>query len=114
LINDFGCEIYATKGTYEILTSMGLEVNLSEKFLAGQNSSISLIANKKIDLVLNTTSGEEHINEEAKLRLACLRQDIPCITSLFAMTKLIKAIASKADKEKIIVRSLQQIGDNND
>ena len=114
LINDFGCEIYATKGTYEILTSMGLEVNLSEKFLTGQNSSISLIANKKIDLVLNTTSGEEHINEEAKLRLACLRQDVPCITSLFAMTKLIKAIASKADKEKIIVRSLQQIGSYND
>ena len=69
---------------------------------------------QKIDLVLNTTSGEEHINEEAKLRLACLRQDVPCITSLFAMTKLIKAIASKADKEKIIVRSLQQIGSYND
>ena len=114
--------LYATKGTYDLLKDAGIKgVKLSEKFLTGHKNSISLISDKKIDLVLNTTSGEEHITEEAKLRLACLRNDVPCITSLFAIKTMVRALNIKpgffnrsVNLKHVNVKSLQEIREEND
>ena len=53
IANELKLPIYATEGTAEMLGDVGIRCIRVEKTEGGKNSAISLIVDKKVDLVIN-------------------------------------------------------------
>ena len=72
----------ATKGTAKVLRSNGVKVKLVEKCGEGRKDLLKLIEEDKIDLIINTPSGERSQSDMRAMRAAAILHNIPCITTL--------------------------------
>ncbi len=94
LIN-LGFSVMATDGTRNVLREHGLNVELVLKLHEGRPHVLDAIKNKKIQLIINTPSGEEAQTDARLIRRTALTYKIPIITTIAGAKAAAAAIRSQ-------------------
>ncbi|MCG3177174.1 MAG: Carbamoyl-phosphate synthase large chain [Candidatus Omnitrophica bacterium] len=81
-LNELGYELVATEGTAKILQAEGIPVRSLKKLQEGSPNVADLIQERKIDLIINTPSGEKPRQDEVKIRSMAVSRGVPCVTTL--------------------------------
>jgi carbamoyl-phosphate synthase large subunit len=110
---DLGFTVLATAGTAETLRRHGIAVTEVAKHFeataAGERTSLDLIRDGEIDLVLNTPYGNSGPRIDGyEIRSAAVSRDIPCITTVQGVTAAVLGIEALI-RGDIDVRPLQQL-----
>ena len=133
-LSDLGFDLVATSGTARALRAMGLPAQIVPKVGEGRPDVVDLIAQGKVDLVINTpSSGQGEKNASAapplpptaedrgvhlafngkrtvgyRIRTAALDHHVPYVTTLIALQATVAAIRSLRSGQ-LPVHSLQEI-----
>ncbi len=93
-IDDAGIKIYATEGTANAISQLGIDVVEVPK-LADNNATIQLLESGKIDYIIYTGAGHRSsVKDYINLHRRALQLSIACLTSLDTANALIDIIAS--------------------
>jgi carbamoyl-phosphate synthase large subunit len=113
---DLGFEILATQGTAEVLRRNGIDARVVRKHYEGtgpdgEPTTVQLIADGEIDLIVNTPHGSTTIGGSIRtdgyeIRTAAVLASIPCITTVQGLGAAVQGIEAMRAGE-ITVRSLQ-------
>ena len=101
-----GFKLLATRGTKAALNEAGIACELVNKVLEGQPHIVDIIKNDEIDLIVNTTSGEQAIADSYTLRRAALQHNVAYTTTVAGATATLMAL-EYCDGE--VVRSVQEL-----
>lgn len=128
---DLGFEIYATEGTARMLKAIGVPAKTVAKVGEGRPDVVDLIAQGKIDLVVNTHSASEgrkdtpigyklpsHARQREifldfedrrtvgyRIRTTALKRHVPYITTLAALRAAVAAVRSQKKGKKMNISS---------
>jgi carbamoyl-phosphate synthase large subunit len=91
---DLGFSVMATSGTRLALKDAGLDVELVLKLHEGRPHVLDAIKNQKIQLIINTPSGEEAHTDARLIRRTALAYKIPIITTIAGAKATVAAILS--------------------
>lgn len=105
-LHRMGFTLYATEGTAVALEKMGLPVTNVQKANAAEDNTVELIASGKVSLVINTPLGPQAHKDQAAMRAAAIRHNVPLITTMSAAQAAVNGIRALRQKE-LKVRSLQ-------
>ncbi len=97
VVKDFielGFQVLATDGTRSVLREHGLDVALVLKLHEGRPHVLDAMKNKKIQLIINTPSGEEAQTDARLIRRTALTYKIPIITTIAGAKATAAAIRS--------------------
>lgn len=97
VVKDFielGFQVVATDGTRAILREHGLNVELVLKLHEGRPHVLDAMKNQKIQLIINTPSGEEAQTDARLIRRTALTYKIPIITTIAGAKATAAAIRS--------------------
>ena len=103
---ELGFDIVATEGTRKVLKENGLEVELVLKLHEGRPHVIDWIKNEKIQLIINTPSGEEARADGRLIRRTALSYKIPIVTTI-AGAKATAAAIHSLQSQPLEVKALQ-------
>ena len=101
-----GFRILATGGTLKVLHDAGIEADRINKVLEGRPHIVDAIANRQVQLVFNTTSGDKALSDSRSLRQAALAAKIPYYTTLSGALAAADAIGAMV-KGELGVEALQ-------
>jgi carbamoyl-phosphate synthase large subunit len=91
---DLGFSVMATEGTRRTLQQHGLDVELVLKLHEGRPHVLDAIKNHKIQLIINTPSGEDAHTDARLIRRTALTYRIPIITTVAGAKATVAAIRS--------------------
>jgi carbamoyl-phosphate synthase large subunit len=103
---ELGFSIIATEGTRKTLLEHRLEVELVLKLHEGRPHILDAIKNEKVQLIINTPSGEEAQADGRLIRRTALAYKIPIITTIAGAKATASAIRSLQSQE-LSVKALQ-------
>ena len=106
-LSELGFRLCATEGTREALAGAGLEADRVFKVNEGSPNAVDRMEAGEIQLVINTPLGGESHYDEAAIRAAALRLQIPCLTTLSAAAAAVEGIRARRD-EATGVAALQE------
>ncbi|MBD2627522.1 carbamoyl-phosphate synthase large subunit [Trichormus variabilis] len=89
-----GFTVMATQGTRQVLQEQGLEIQSVLKLHEGRPHVLDAIKNQKIQLIINTPSGEEAHTDARLIRRTALAYKIPIITTIAGAKATVAAIRS--------------------
>jgi carbamoyl-phosphate synthase large subunit len=107
-LTGLGLSLVATRGTAAFLAGEGLQVDPVFKVNEGSPSVVDLIREGRIQLIINTPLGRESFFDEAAIRRAAIRHQVPCITTLEGATAAASGIEAFR-RHRVEVRSLQEM-----
>ncbi len=88
-----GFRIVATSGTAAALARAGVPVGQVYKIGEGGPHILELIADDRIDMIINTfTKGRHQERDGFKIRRAAVEQNIPCLTSLDTAAAILEVL----------------------
>lgn len=108
-LKKIGFELIATYGTALRLREVGLECEIVFKVNEGRPNVTDLIKQGEISLIINTPLGKTSHYDEKAIRKTALQYNIPLVTTMTGADALVEAIMSKINRQKVEVRSLQEI-----
>ncbi|HON08496.1 MAG TPA: carbamoyl-phosphate synthase large subunit, partial [Verrucomicrobiota bacterium] len=82
LFVDLGFNIIATSGTADVLEKAGIKVQRIFKINEGRPNTLDYLINKKINLVINTPTGQTPRADEVKIRTTAVYTNTPIMTTL--------------------------------
>ncbi len=89
---DLEISLIATKGTHEFLKAHGIECSVVKKVIEGRPNIIDFIKNGEIQLVINTTFGENEIKQSYSIRRESLVGNVPYFTTISGAQAAVEAI----------------------
>jgi len=101
-----GFKVKATKGTKELLEKNGVPAELAIKMLDGRPNITDDIANKQVNLVINTPVGRASKYDDGYIRKAAIKHKIPYITTIAAAKAAVEGIEAVGSKG-IEIKALQ-------
>jgi carbamoyl-phosphate synthase large subunit len=113
---DLGFEIWATRGTGEVLRRNGVRATIVRKHSDGpgpdgEPTIVERILDGQVDLIVNTPFGgpAQHgfRRDGYEIRTAAVRRAIPCITTVQGLWAAVQGIEA-IDRDEVGVRSLQE------
>ncbi|HUC57332.1 MAG TPA: carbamoyl-phosphate synthase large subunit [Streptosporangiaceae bacterium] len=113
---DLGFEIWATRGTGEVLRRNGVHATIVRKHSDGRGPDgeptiVDRILDGQVDLVINTPfgwPGEPGPRRDGyEIRTAAVRRGLPCVTTMAGLAAVVQGIEAIMRNE-VGVRSLQQ------
>ncbi|WP_066710542.1 carbamoyl-phosphate synthase large subunit [Celeribacter ethanolicus] len=105
-LSDLGFEIIATRGTAKFLKENGVESKVVNKVYEGRPNIVDMMKDGDIALVLNTTEGNQALEDSREIRSVALYDKIPYFTTAAASHAAAMAIKARLEGE-IEVLSLQ-------
>jgi carbamoyl-phosphate synthase large subunit len=102
-----GFSIVATRGTAQILSRAGVMARVVNKVTDGSPHSVDMLKEGQIDLVVNTTSGEQAIKDSYSIRRQTVLSGIAYFTTMAAAAAAVAAIED-AREGALSVCSLQE------
>ncbi|MEC9344899.1 MAG: carbamoyl-phosphate synthase large subunit [Pseudomonadota bacterium] len=91
-LTGMGYRIVATHGTARFLTDRGIACKPINKVLEGRPHIVDAIKNREVQLVINTTDGEQAIKDSASLRRTALHERVPYYTTAAGAWAAVKAL----------------------
>ncbi|MCK5706543.1 MAG: carbamoyl-phosphate synthase large subunit [Candidatus Aureabacteria bacterium] len=107
MFQDMGFNIIATEGTKNFLTENEVNSEFVYKIQDGRPHILDAIANKKIQLVVNTPSGKESQHDDSYIRKGAIKHKIPYITTTAAALAAAKGIQARKQGD-VGVKSIQE------
>ena len=107
---ELGFTIIATGGTTKYLREQGITVEYVKKVHEGRPHIVDAMKNGGVQLVFNTTSGKQSLNDSFSLRRTALTQKIPYFTTAAAARACVQAL-KELSKDDYQVESLQSIAE---
>jgi carbamoyl-phosphate synthase large subunit len=113
---DLGFEIWATRGTGEVLRRNGVRATIVRKHSDGpgpdgEPTIVERILDGQVDLIVNTPFGgpaqRGFRRDGYEIRTAAVRRAIPCITTVQGLWAAVQGIEA-IDRDEVGVRSLQE------
>lgn len=104
---NLGFAVMATEGTRRVLQEHGLDVELVLKLHEGRPHVLDAIKNHRVQLIINTPSGEEAQSDGRLIRRTALAYKIP-ITTTIAGAKAIVAAIRALQNTTLDVRIIQE------
>jgi carbamoyl-phosphate synthase large subunit len=113
---DLGFEIWATRGTGEVLRRNGVHATIVRKHSDGpgpdgEPTIVERILDGQVDLIVNTPFGgpaqRGFRRDGYEIRTAAVRRAIPCITTVQGLWAAVQGIEA-IDRDEVGVRSLQE------
>ena len=101
-----GFELYATKGTADMLQSVDIPVTAVNKISDGSPHTADLVASGKVQLVVSTPLGSQAYADGQALRFASIRYGVMLVTTLTGAAATVAGIR-ELQRRHIGVRSLQ-------
>ena len=109
LFAECGFKILATGSTYDVITAAGIQAEKVKKLYEGRPNILDLITNGDIDLIINSPSGKESVNDDSYLRKAAIKAKVPYMTTMAAARATTKGIHYVQQNGNGEVKSLQEI-----
>ena len=106
VLSERGFRIVSTKGTAAHLTEAGIQCQAVNKVLEGHPHIVDMIKNDEIDLIINTTAGEQAISDSYTLRASALHHHVTYTTTLAGATAAVMALK---DASASAIRRLQDL-----
>jgi carbamoyl-phosphate synthase large subunit len=103
---ELGFHVVSTEGTRKALREQGVEVELVLKLHEGRPNIMDAIKNEKIQLIINTPSGEEAKADGRLIRRTALSYKIPIVTTIAGAQATTAAIRS-LQSQTLSVKALQ-------
>ena len=91
-------KLFATGRTADTLNAENITCEKINKVTQGSPHIVEYLDDKKIDIVINTTSGKKSIEDSKSLRRSALNNTIPYFTTLAGAIACTEAIASMKSK----------------
>lgn len=104
---ELGFKIYATEGTHNYLVSNGVESTRVLKISEGRPNIDDLLANKEIQIVINTSDNKSSKDDAKKIREKVVRLAIPYFTTISGTKGALKAIKELKKSSPYKARALQ-------
>jgi carbamoyl-phosphate synthase large subunit len=113
---DLGFEIWATRGTAEVLRRNGVRATIVRKHSdgagpGGEPDIVAQILDGQVDLIVNTPFGPPGQSgprlDGYEIRTAAVRRGIPCVTTVQGLAAAVQGIEA-ITRGEVGVRSLQQ------
>ncbi|MET3698052.1 carbamoyl-phosphate synthase large subunit [Bacillus oleivorans] len=109
-LHQLGFQLFATKGTAEMLESVGLPVKEVEKIGQSGPTLLDEIRQNQVQIVINTlTKGKQPERDGFRIRRESVENGIPCLTSLDTAEALIRVIESMTFSTIGLTRSKQKL-----
>ncbi|WP_374298110.1 carbamoyl-phosphate synthase large subunit, partial [Sphingomonas sp.] len=93
-LSEMGFSILATRGTAAAIQDAGLPVATVNKVLEGRPHCVDKILSGEIQLVINTTSGAQAVNDSFDIRRSALTHNVPHYTTVAGARAAVHAIAA--------------------
>ncbi len=106
---DLGFSLVATRGTAKVLEAAGVPVDRVSKVGQGRPDVGDLLKNEQIDLIVNTTEGNQSIRDSAIIRRLALLNKVCYTTTLAAGEAYAIAIRYRREQHREQVRTLQAL-----
>ncbi|HEY9655290.1 MAG TPA: carbamoyl phosphate synthase large subunit, partial [Crinalium sp.] len=103
---ELGFHVVSTEGTRKALREHGVTVDLVLKLHEGRPNVMDAIKNEKIQLIINTPSGEEAKADGRLIRRTALSYKIPIVTTI-AGAKATTAAIRSLQSQSLSVKALQ-------
>ena len=103
---DLGFNIIATRGTAKYLEQHNITVKTINKVSEGRPHLVDAIKDGLVNIIFNTTEGEQSIKESFSLRRAALSAHIPYYTTIAGSKAATEAIVA-INKDELTVKSIQ-------
>jgi carbamoyl-phosphate synthase large subunit len=104
---DFGFKLIATEGTYKALSANNIAVSRVGKIGEGDRTILDLMTKGKINLIINTPSGQRGQSDMKPIRSLAAVHGIPCITTIPGAQAAVGGVESRL-KSDFIVKSIQE------
>ena len=104
---ELGFDLVATEGTCHALRACGIACDMVYKVGQGEPTSLNLIRQGKIQLIVNTPWGKVSRTHEYEIGRVALAHNVPYITTLSGASAAMRGIRATQNKT-IVVRSLQE------
>ncbi len=108
---DMGFTVIATRGTASFLQQKGLDVGTVNKVREGRPHIVDMLKDNRIALVINTTEGNQSIEDSFTIRRTALLGKIPYYTTIAGAKAAAQAIAAMKTGSGLEVRSIQSYFD---
>jgi carbamoyl-phosphate synthase large subunit len=105
---DMGFKLVATHGTADVLEAAGMQVERVFAVKEGRPNVVDLIKSDRIQLIVNTPSGQMSVFDEAAIRRAAVSARVPTITTLAATRAAADGIEA-LQRGEYRVESLQEL-----
>ena len=93
-LTELGFNIVATRGTAKALEKNDIPVKIVNKVLEGRPHIVDSMTNEEIDLIINTTEGNQSKADSYSLRRTALTKNIPYYTTIAGANAILLAIRS--------------------
>ena len=104
-----GFKIVATETTCKLINEAGIPAERVNKLQEGRPNILDLIANGKIDLIINSPVGKDSIHDDSYLRKSAIKAKIPYMTTIAAAKATAKGIHNVKKHGLGDVQSLQEL-----
>lgn len=101
-----GFKLVATKGSAEIISAAGIEVQVVNKVQEGRPHIVDMIKSDKINLIINTTEGRQAISDSSTIRSSAEQHRVYYTTTMAGGRAVCEALMFAGD---IKVRNLQTL-----
>lgn len=98
-LQEMGFSFVATKGTHAFLRSHEIPCELIKKVHEGRPHCVDRIRSKKIQFVINTTSGRRSIDASFGIRRSCIDYMVPCLTDINTAKAFCYALKKHSKKD---------------
>src|SRR5713226_7137060 len=103
-----GFKLVATSGTADAIEAASMKVERVYKVKEGRPNVVDFIKGQRIQLVVNTPTGQEPWFDEKAIRRAAVMARIPTITTLAAARAAAEGIEA-LQRGEVTVRALQHL-----
>jgi len=91
-LHQMGFSLFATEGTAQILSLVGLPIQVLNKVSDGSPNVVDAIRDGKIDLIINTPRGGRAHSDGNQIRSAAQQYSVPLVTTLSAAMATVQGI----------------------
>ncbi len=109
-LSAMGFKIYASEGTWRVLSSSGINTKMVPKIGEGKPDIIDLIKGGDIDFIINVPAGKKSQMDSKPIRSAAVSQGVPYITTLEGAQAAISGVDS-LERTGFSVKPIQEYGE---
>ena len=106
-LHDLGFEIWATKGTHEYLTRLGIPSSQVYKVGEGRPDIVDHMVSGKVDMLINTPLGKRSQYDDYAMRRAAITHKVPYFTTMSATSAACDALIALRSRT-YQVRTIQE------
>ena len=98
---DLGFEVVSTQGTTRALQAAGIPCTLVKKVTEGRPHILDMIKNDQISFIINTTEGEQAIEDSYTIRVSALQHKVCYTTTLAGGEATVLALQAKGSSDDV-------------